>query len=197
MSSPVPVRDIWILARPKLKGGRKYYGAYPSGFLERARTILGASIDTPVLHVCSGMARYYPWPRGFGRLDKTLDLDPSTKPDFCQDAREPWPLRSVDLGVVLPESTPAQRQVGWTAIIIDPPYSESDADQYKVGRDVYPRPYELLKRASEVLKPGGRVGILHYEWARAPKETLRSIAVFSVLIGQGNNGRIFSVFERV
>jgi hypothetical protein len=28
-----PITDVWILARPKVK----YYGAYPNGFLERAR----------------------------------------------------------------------------------------------------------------------------------------------------------------
>lgn len=32
-----PITDFWILARPKVK----YYGAYPSGFLERARALVG------------------------------------------------------------------------------------------------------------------------------------------------------------
>ena len=27
-----PITDVWILGRPKVR----YYGAYPSGFLERA-----------------------------------------------------------------------------------------------------------------------------------------------------------------
>ena len=31
-----PITDLWFLARPKVK----YYGAYPNGFLERARALL-------------------------------------------------------------------------------------------------------------------------------------------------------------
>lgn len=58
-----PITDVWILARPKVK----YYGAYPNGFLERARALLGVSPFDPVLHVCGGSAREYPAkPRGFG-----------------------------------------------------------------------------------------------------------------------------------
>ena len=31
MSNCRPVMDSWVLARPKLVGKRKYYGAYPAG----------------------------------------------------------------------------------------------------------------------------------------------------------------------
>ena len=37
-----PITDFWFLARAKLKGGKKYYGAYLGGFPERARVLLGA-----------------------------------------------------------------------------------------------------------------------------------------------------------
>src|SRR4051812_30842491 len=103
-----PVTDTWILARAKLKGGVKYYGAYPGGFLERARALLGVTINDPVLHVCSGMVRLYPYKRGFGPNDKTLDLDPACAPDFLQDARQPFPLNG---------------QATWKAVLIDPAYS--------------------------------------------------------------------------
>src|SRR5688572_14486588 len=65
-----PITDVWILGRPKVR----YHGAYPSGFLERARALLGVSIDETVLHVCSGQIRYYPF-RGLGRHDLTVDID--------------------------------------------------------------------------------------------------------------------------
>jgi len=55
---------MWILTRAKLKGGVKYYGAYPGGFPERARALLGAIIDEPVLHVCGGVVRHYPYRGG-------------------------------------------------------------------------------------------------------------------------------------
>ncbi len=49
-----PITDVWILARAKLTGGHKLYGAFPGGFGERARDLLGVHIDDPVLHVCGG-----------------------------------------------------------------------------------------------------------------------------------------------
>ena len=91
MPSYRPITDTWILARPKLKDGRKYYGAYPAGFLQRARDLIGCGPYDPVLHVCGGMARHYPY-AGFGRYDKTMDLAPSTEPDFCRDVTDTWPL---------------------------------------------------------------------------------------------------------
>ena len=56
---------MWFLARAKLKGGEKYYGSYLGGFVERARALLGCKINEPVLHVCGGMAKLYPYKRGF------------------------------------------------------------------------------------------------------------------------------------
>ena len=50
-----PITDIWFLARAKLKDGKKYYGAYLGGFPERARTLIGASRNDNVLHVCGGI----------------------------------------------------------------------------------------------------------------------------------------------
>ena len=42
-----PITDVWILARSKVP----YYGAYPAGFLHRARTLLGVDAVGAVLHV--------------------------------------------------------------------------------------------------------------------------------------------------
>ncbi len=167
-----PICDTWILARPKVP----YYGAYPAGFLSRARQLVGASIAEPVLHVCSGKVMEYPY-RGLGARDATMDLDPELKPTYCQDARDAWPQRS------------------WKAVLADPPYSEEDCAHYACGRDAYPNPSLLIKRAFEVLEPGQRIGILHYLWPRPPKDAI-SVAVVSVLVGFGNRGRLFSVFEK-
>lgn len=74
MSNYRPITDLWFLGRPKVK----YWGAYPNGFLERARALLGVTPHDAVLHVCGGKARDYPAkPRGFGPNDETLDLDDS------------------------------------------------------------------------------------------------------------------------
>lgn len=172
-----PITDVWFLARAKLKGGVKYYGAYLGGFPERARALLGVRIDEPVLHVCGGLAKLYPYNYGFGKNDKTLDLDPDTKPDFLQDARQSFPK-------------------GFRGILIDPPYSIEDAKKYKVGDVVYPQPNLLLKHGIEAVSVGERVGIIHYVLPSPPKNS-RFIAACAVLCGFNNRVRVYSVYERV
>lgn len=167
-----PICDTWILARSKVR----YYGAYPAGFLSRARTLLGVTINQPVLHVCSGLVREYPF-AGVGPQDRTLDADPTLEPDFCQDARDPFPSSH-------------------SAILMDPPYTEGDASHYNVGADLFPQPGELLKNAAAVLEPGERVGLLHYVWPKPPAD-LKNIAVITVLVGFNNRARLYSVYEKV
>lgn len=184
MSNYRPITDIWFLARAKLKGGERYYGAYLGGFPERARALLGCNINDPVLHVCGGKAKLYPYKRGFGRNDKTLDLDPQVNPDFLQDAREPWPL----VGITPNTSF-------WSGCLLDPPYSVEDAGKYAVGSLVYPSPNLLLKRAFEVLPVGGRVGIIHYMLPSPPKNSV-FVAAVGIMCGFNNRVRVYSVFEK-
>lgn len=180
-----PITDIWFLARAKLKGGVKYYGAYLGGFPERARALLGCNINDPVLHVCGGMAKLYPYKRGFGPNDKTLDLDPKTEPDFLADARKPLPYYIDDNG----------QGCLWCGVLIDPPYSEADAAHYVPGADKYPKPNELIKNALAVLPSGGRVGLIHYILPSPPKDAI-FVAAVGILCGYNNRIRIYSVFEK-
>lgn len=170
-----PITDVWILARPKVR----YYGAYPNGFLERARALLGVTPLDAVLHVCGGKAREYPAkPRGFGPNDKTLDLDASLTPDFVQRA-----------DVALPGHD-------WPALIADPPYTEADAAKYAPGSAEFPSANQVLKRMLAVVRPGGRVGMLHYVLPQPPREGVRFVACVGVIVGFNNRMRVFSVFER-
>lgn len=191
-----PITDTWILARAKLKGERRYYGAYPGGFPERARALLGVTLNDPVLHVCGGMARHYPYPNAFGPHDKTLDLDPATEPDFCQDARGPLPVcEHVDHLVPGIQEVVSVILGEWPAILIDPPYTEGDAEKYTMGAGVFPSANLLVKNAIAAVRIGGRVGILHYLWPSPPKNA-RSVAAVAVLCGFNNRVRLYSVFER-
>jgi hypothetical protein len=170
-----PVCDTWILARPKVP----YYGAYPNGFLERAVILLGVSPTDALLHVCGGHAKAYP---AWNRLcphGRTLDLDPATDPDFCQDARLPLP--------------PILN--GWPAILIDPPYTDADATHYAPGAAARPTARELLAHALDAVKVHGRIGILHYLWPRPPTAA-KALACVSVVAGYNNRLRCFSVYER-
>lgn len=173
-----PITDLWFLARPKVK----YYGAYPNGFLERARALLGVTPYDPVLHVCGGKARDYPAkPRGFGPSDQTLDLDPSLNPDYVQDARDPLPIWG---------------GLGWGALIIDRPYTLQDAKAYFPGPEKLPVINALLKDALRVVRRGGRVGVIDYVLPQPPRKGVRFVACIGVIVGFNNRMRCFSVFER-
>ncbi len=171
-----PLTDVWILARCKYKGGAKRFGGYLGGFPERARALLGVSIDDPVLHVCGGWAPLYPYRGGFGPSDKTLDLDPECKPDFLQDAEG-----------VLPG--------GFKAMLADPPYSPEDAAHYAPGSLRYPKPNKIVANMLAALRPGQRCGIIHYLMPSPPKNT-RFVACVGVVSGYNNRIRVYSVFER-
>ena len=171
-----PITDMWFLARAKLLGGRKYYGAYLGGFPERARALLGTTIDQPLLHVCGGMARYYPYAGGFGPLDCTLDLDPAVAPDYLQNCLDPLPKE-------------------FSGILCDPPYSPEDATKYAIGADVYPSPNKLLHNCLDALEVGQRVGIIHYQLPQ-PKDRAKFVACVGVCCGFNNRIRVYSVFEK-
>lgn len=168
-----PITDMWLLARPKVK----YYGAYPNGFLERARILLGCSRDDCILHVCSGMASSYP-NKGFGPNDETLDIDASLNPTYVCDVRTSFPKGS------------------WKGILADQPYTEEDADHYKCGRKVLPNPNDLLKKCIEASEIGRCVGFLHYKAPTCPVNA-KFVACVAVFMGYNNNLRCFSVYQKI
>jgi hypothetical protein len=181
-----PITDVWILARPKVK----YYGAYPNGFLERARALLGVVPHDAVLHVCGGRAKDYPAkPRGFGPNDRTLDLDRVLEPDYLQAATSPLPecycgpkIKSKRL---------------WPALIADPPYTPEDARNYAPGSHSFPAPNHVLRNMLDMVRPGGRVGMLHYILPQPPRAGVKFVACIAVIVGYNNRVRLFSVFERL
>lgn len=170
-----PICDVWILARSKVP----YYGAYPAGFLHRARALLGVSINGPVLHVCAGKIKDYPY-SGLGPNDGTLDLDPACSPDYLQDARDPLPMLDPY----------------WSAVLIDRPYTEEDAAKYAPGALVLPNANDLLKNAMNVVAKGSRVGMLDYIWPH-PGKVAKEVAVIAVGTGRNNRARWFTVFEKL
>lgn len=185
-----PITDTWILARSKVK----YYGAYPAGFLHRARQLLGVGPSDSVLHVCGGRVRDYPF-SGFGPFDKTLDLDPKMEPDFERDARLAFPLRPV------PGLHGTGTEVAWDAVLADPPYTEADAEHYAPGAKVLPSANLILKNALDVIEVGSKVGILHYVWPQPPRlngePRAKEVAVITVATGRNNRARYYTVWEKL
>jgi len=220
-----PVCDVWILARTKLKkddAGNKqsYYGAYPSGFLHRARQLLGVRRTDPVLHVCGGMVKHCLY-RGFEENDRTLDLCIETEPDYLMDARqmgvksgdrfpmviyEPggrgekagWYYGAAPLVDTMLADDPNWKPPLWPAMMIDRPYTTADHAEYDVPSEVFPRDLnDLLKRALSCVEPGGRVGVLDYLWPSPPIKLAKEVAVIAVGTGRNNRARWFTVFERL
>jgi len=179
MSCYRPICDTWILARSKVN----YPGAFPNGFLERARALLGVGLEGAVLHVCSGRVREYPNTRCLGPHDRTLDLDPACAPDFLQDARDPLPGGP-------------RRDGLWDAALVDRPYTEYDATKYVPGEKVFPSINALLRNALQVVPIGGKIGVLDYVWPQPPTWA-REVAVVAVGTGRNNRARWFTVFERL
>lgn len=165
-----------MLARCKYKGGVKRYGGYLGGFPERARALLGVTINQPVLHVCGGLARLYPYAGGFGEFDATMDLDPDVKPDHLGDVLGDLPA-------------------GFDAMLADPPYTEGDAAKYPPGADRYPSPNKLVANMLAHLKVGQRCGIIHYVIPSPPKNA-RFVACVGIVCGFNNRMRAYSVFEK-
>lgn len=208
-----PITDVWILARPKLRRGpdgepNTYYGAYPAGFVERARALLGVTINDPVLHVCAGKVRDYPYlERAVGPRDGTVDLDPDLAPDFLLDVRNmgsspgdlyPWPDSDGLVAEVRQDQDPGAL---WAGALVDRPYTAEDAMNYVPGAEALPDPNDLLKRSLSVVRPGGRVGFLDHYIPRPPKKVkgcdIKFVACIGVTVGFGNRMRAFTVFERV
>lgn len=202
-----PICDTWILARPKLQPGYKYYGSYPAGFLHRARHTLGVGPLEPVLHVCSGRVDKQLY-RGFGPCDKTLDLDGGLEPDFIMDARDIGARK----GMFFPRLVDSETHISeiesdkegqeiaelgeWGAILIDRPYTEEDAKNYKPGPEKLPNLNELLKNCLSMLQVGARVGVLDYLWPH-PGKWGKECFVVAVGTGRNNRARWYTVFERI
>jgi len=165
-----PICDMWLLGRPKVK----YYGAYPNGFLQRARVLIGCSNNDSVLHVCSGKVYEYP-NTGFGKHDKTVDVDESLNPDFVMNVNSNLPNGN------------------WMGVLIDPPYTNEDAKNYSITD--LPNPNKLVKDCINIVDIGKRIGILHYICPSCPKNA-KFIACIGVLVGFNNRLRCFSVYER-
>ena len=170
-----PEREPVLVRRPASWGVSEVFsapapvmGAFPKGFTEWALKQLRCP-PQQVLHVCSGM------------LDATtpgvrLDIRPDARPTLCADGR------------ALPF-----RDATFAGILLDPPYSVEYAEDL-YGTE-YPRPAHLLAEASRVVRPGGRIGILHF-LVPQPPPAARFLSVHGVSTGLGYRIRAFTIYQR-
>ena len=145
------------------------WGCYPKGFVPWATDAIQCR-PSEVLHVCSGSLG-----REFGGC--RVDLRAAAEPDVQADGRQ-LPFR---------DGT-------FPGVLIDPPYSvEYARELYDTD---YPRPSQLLKEAARVVRPGGRIGFLHFLVPMVVKSRLRIQVVKGITTGPGYRIRAFTIFVR-
>lgn len=143
-------------------------GGYPKGFLEWAWEEMGVTDPSRVLHLCSGSLR----------TGVRLDIRLSTMPSVVGDCvATPFKDRSFD----------------W--IMADPPYSEEYANNLYGCQSAYPTPYKIVMEACRLLRPGGLLGLMHFQvpYFRKP---MKLLGVYGITQGIGYNIRAWSLLRK-
>jgi len=144
-------------------------GGYPKGFLEWAFEIMGVTDPSLVLHLCSGSII----------SGITIDIRPEMNPTYVCDCRHtPFPDESFDF------------------ILADPPYAENYAQNLYNTKEVFPKPGEILKEASRLLKIGGQIGLLHFI-VPVTRRPMKIKKVYGITTGNGNAIRAWTLLEKV
>jgi len=143
------------------------FGMYPAALIPKLLPWL-ACARREVLHVCSGGL-----PRGEGMR---IDLRHAARPDAVADGRA-LPLRDGSVA----------------AALIDPPYTEHYAREL-YGTE-YPLPSHLLAEAARVVRPGGRIGFVHYLVANPPPGC-HHVKTFGLSMGFGYPMRAVTIYRK-
>lgn len=166
---PPPVLVLYedLVTERRALAPQPVYGQYPRGLIKRVLPWL-LCLRREIVHVCSGSL-----PPGEGIR---VDIRPEAKPDVLADGRA---LPFADGSVA--------------AVMLDPPYCEEYARSlYKVE---YPRPSHLLVEAARVVRPGGRIAIVHYITPKPVPGTC-FVKAFGLSTGFDMPMRALTIYER-
>lgn len=143
-----------------------YWGQYPATFLDRIMTMFPTE---RLLHLCSGHSH----------IKGALNIDVLPVPSISVQAdAEALPLRDESFAVVL----------------IDPPYSEEDAQRYGVKRLI--RSTAVLAEMWRVLVPGGYVVWLDERYPSYRRKNWELCGLIGVVTGFERRARFVSIFRK-
>lgn len=143
------------------------FGMFPAALIGKLLPWLRCA-RREVLHVCSGGL-----PAGDGIR---VDVRQAARPDVRCDGRA-LPFRDASVAGAL----------------IDPPYTAHYAAEL-YGVD-YPLPSHLLAEAARVVRPGARIGFVHYLVANPPPGC-HHVKTFGLSMGFGYPMRAVTIYER-
>lgn len=177
------ISDCWLCGpAEKDAEGKKFDGAFPSGFLKNWRQAFEHYIPedrNKILHVCAGRT-----PKSEG---KTLDVNPKFQPDYLCNA-ETMLYGSMDGQKIVPGN-----EFEWA--LADPPYNEDAAEKYYHMKLL--NKAKMLKQMMRVVKIKGFIGILDQTMPVRPPSNLKCVARIGVTSVPNLDMRIFTVFRKM
>jgi hypothetical protein len=145
-----------------------YYGQYPSTFVKRIQAMFP---QAKMLHLCCGRC----------------NISGAVNVDF-------HPLPEADV-VANVEDLPDDLKRGqFDVVLIDPPYSEQDADRYKVPRLVNSQ--KVMKQSRDALKDGGYLLWLDEKYPMYRRNNWKLVGLISIVTGFERRVRVLSIFQK-
>ncbi len=143
-----------------------YWGQYPSTFVKRVMAMVGSA---RLLHLCCGRCR----------IPGAVNVDNQLLPE-------------VDVLADV-EDLPFKRE-SFDVVLIDPPYSEEDAQRYKQKRLL--RASKVLQECHRVLMPGGYVFWLDERYPSYRRTTWKLVGLVGIVTGFERRTRALSILKK-
>lgn len=143
-----------------------YWGQYPSTFVKRVMAMVGSA---RLLHLCCGRCR----------IPGAVNVDNQLLPEVNV-------LADV-------EDLPFKRE-SFDVVLIDPPYSEADAQRYKQKRLL--RASKVLQECHRVLMPGGYVFWLDERYPSYRRTNWKLVGLVGIVTGFERRTRVLSILMK-
>jgi len=162
---------VWIIGN-MYGHGKRFYGAYPVGYLERIRSMFPDAEN--VLHLFSGVIR-----KGLWKKETTFDINTNLNPDVVGDVRN---LKTY----FKPET--------FDLIIADPPYETSDFEKY--GQKPFNKRI-AIKDCAYITQKNGMLVWLDLRMPMYSKKEWLLVGTIGLIVSTNTRFRLCSIFQKV